>query len=125
MSNPTTEKTSKQSYNLKDIHEVDPLNEGDYECLAEVREILKHHGKRERLGVMLLHKHFDLAADEVLVEYTDPEARLLTITPMKRNKIGNSLETSWMLGDGGNEVMLECVQYCGRDIHGNHAPFHK
>src|SRR4051812_15073087 len=83
MSNATFEMAPMQWADLKDIDEVEPIGESDSECLAEVREVLKKHGKRDRLGVALLHKHFDMAGDEVLVEYSDKEERVLTIKPVK------------------------------------------
>jgi len=111
---------------LKDIDDVEPLGEGDYACLAEIREVLKRHGKRERLGVALLHKHFDLDDDELLVEITNKEERVLTITPVKNAGEGRLIETIWMLQDDGeNRAMLGCQQYCGANVQGNHGSFHR
>jgi hypothetical protein len=110
---------------LRDIDEVEPVNEGDYDCLREVRDVLKRHGKQERFGVALLHKHFDMADDELLIEYSDPAARVLTIKPVKQAAAGRTVETIWILGDGENRVMLGCRQYCGADVHGNHNSFHR
>ena len=45
---------------LKDLDDVGSINDSDVDCLAEVREVLKKHGKRERFGVALLHRHFDM-----------------------------------------------------------------
>lgn len=110
---------------LRDIDEVEPVNESDYDCLREVRDVLKRHGKQERFGVALLHKHFDMADDELLIEYSDPAARVLTIKPVKQTAAGKTIETIWMLGDGENTVMLGCRQYCGKDVQGNHSSFHR
>jgi hypothetical protein len=111
----------------KDIEDVEPINDGDLDCLAEVSEVLKKYGKRERFGVALLHKHFDLAADEQLVEYTDAEARLLTIKPIKCSEAGQTIETIWELGDGqdGRKVSLGCAQSCWTNVHGNHSRSHQ
>lgn len=93
----------------KDIKDVEPLNDSDLECLAEVRDVLKKYGKRERFGVALLHKHFEMSADEQLVEYTDAETRVLTIKPVKRDEAGQTFGTIWELGDGeDNKVYLGC-----------------
>ena len=54
----TLEVAPTQWGRMKDIHDVDPLNERDYDCLAEVREVLKKYGKQDRFGVALLHTHF-------------------------------------------------------------------
>jgi hypothetical protein len=75
----------------------------------------------------LLHKHFDLAADEQLVEYTDAEARLLTIKPVNRSEVGQMIETIWELGDGQNDkkVSLGCAQSCWTNVHGGHSRSHQ
>ena len=36
---------------LRDIDDVAPIHEGDYACLAEVRDVLTKHNKRDRFGV--------------------------------------------------------------------------
>lgn len=111
----------------KDIHDVEPINDGDLDCLAEVSAVLKQHGKRERFGVALLHKHFDMAADEQLVVHTDVDGRVLTIKPVKADEAGPTIETIWELGDGedGHKVFMGCRQFCGKDVQGNHNSFHK
>jgi hypothetical protein len=109
ISNVTLQMSPMQWANLEDIDEVERLNPGDYECLAEVREVLKKHGKRDKFGVALLHKHFDLAEGEVLMEKADPKERVLTIKPVKQKKAGTTTETIWKLVDGDNPT---ACQFC-------------
>jgi hypothetical protein len=111
----------------KDIEDVEPINDSDLDCLAEVSEILKKHGKRERFGVALLHKHFEMSSDEQLVEYTDEVNRILTIKPVKKSEAGNTIETIWELGDGKgtHKVSLGCQVTCWTNIHGNHSRSHQ
>jgi hypothetical protein len=110
---PTTLQMAPMQWaGLKDIDDVEPLNSGDYDCLAEVREVLKKHGKRERFGIALLHKHFDLAADEQLMEVSDEQERVLTIKPVKQGEAGKSVETVWMLLDGAHQPMMGCQMRC-------------
>jgi hypothetical protein len=111
----------------KDIEDLEPINDADLDCLAEVSEVLKKHGKRERFGVALLHKHFDMNRDEQLVEYTDAEARILTIKPIKKGEAGKTIETIWELGDGedGRKVFLGCRVTCWTNVHGNHSRSHQ
>lgn len=125
MANATLEVAPTQWANLKDIHEVEPINDGDLDCLAEIRKVLKMHGKQERFGVALLHKHFDMEADEILVDETDVEGRVLTIKPVKQTEAGKTIETIWQLVDGEERAMLGCRQYCGTDVQGNHNSFHR
>jgi hypothetical protein len=110
---------------LKDMDDVEPINDSDLTCLAEVREVLKKHGKRERFGVALLHKHFDIAPDEVLVESTDKEGRVLTIKPEKQEAAGNTVGTVWQLLDGEFELMMACRFKCRRNDIGGHSNVHR
>jgi hypothetical protein len=97
---------------LKDIADVEPLNEGDADCLAEIRDVLKKHGKLERFGVFLAHKHFDMTDGEILVEETDTDNRVQTIMPACRGNTMNTIETNWMLRDHDRETMVRCVVEC-------------
>lgn len=111
---------------LLDIDDVQRIGPDDHECLAELRDVLAKHGKLERFGLTLLHSHFPVAADEVLVETCDSEARELTIRPAKQSDYDQSdlVETSWRLSDGA--TLVSCVQVCvirngkhaGRKEHG-------
>lgn len=125
MSTATLEKTSVNWGALPDIDAVEPAGDGDAACLDEVSRVLRKHGKEGRFGVALLHKHFDLAEDEMLVEYSDPVNRVLTITPVKKAEAGRTVETIWMFGEGQGRSLLGYMQYCGTNVHGNHQSFHK
>jgi hypothetical protein len=124
MASATLEVAPTQWANLKDIHEVEPINEGDLDCLAEVRNVLKKHGKQERFGIALLHKHFDMEADEILLEESDVEGRVLTVKPVKRTLAGNTIETIWQLMDGEHHLMMGCRQYCSESEFSKHRSFH-
>src|SRR5437868_4631260 len=99
MSATTLELSPTQWADLKELHDVEPINAGDLQCMAEIRDVLKKHGKRERFGVALLHKHFNMDAGEVLLELTDERARELSIKPVKKEAARNSVPTIWMLAD--------------------------
>src|SRR5512146_1457996 len=60
---------------LEDLRDVAPVDAADLACLAELRDVLARHGRLDRFAVHLLHKHFDLRDDEVLVEYSDRARR--------------------------------------------------
>lgn len=109
---------------LKDIDEVAPLNDNDTECLKEIRDVLLRHNKIDRFGVALIHKHFDMQDDEVLMEYCDPENRCLTIQPMKTGEEVRSIQTLWKLNADGNKPLAACYQQCEVNIHGNHMRRH-
>lgn len=105
---------------LNDIDAIKPINDDDADCLVEIREVLRKHGKLERFGVALLHSHFPLDPDEVMLEETDEETRTLTLKPVKQSQVGkHDVGTIWMLRDGvfGDrviEAMAWCKGYCKR-----------
>ena len=126
MSTATLTVAPTQWGKYKDIEDVEPLNDSDHGCLTEVKDVLKKHGRLGRFGIALLHKHFDMDADEQLVEYTDEEARVLTIKPVKRGQAGRTIETIWELGDGDdNKAYLGCRITCFTTVHGTHGRQHQ
>jgi hypothetical protein len=84
---------------LPDIDEVEAFSEKDHACINAIREILRQHEALGRFGLTLLHSHFNVTNDEVLVETVDTETRTLVTRPVKADDktIGNSIETSWRL----------------------------
>jgi hypothetical protein len=99
---------------LPDIADVPRLDESDHACLDEIRTVLLKHHAIGRFGVHLVHKHFDVAPDEVLVEYTDIDARALHCHVEKRqynvDSAHNRIETMWsFVGEGAARV---CDQQC-------------
>ena len=105
---------------LRDIDEVEPLNDSDLPALREIREVLQRHGLIERFGVALLHSHFDLRDDEVMVESADLACRTLTLQPMEEASIGeNVIGTIWMLRDDPIHAMAWCRRFCERSFFGH------
>jgi hypothetical protein len=97
---------------LPDIDQVIPMGPTDDQLMADLRCVLDQHGALERFGITLLHQHFDLGDDEVLVESVDPTTRTLTIRPKTASQFEGmrSIETQWRLDDARG--MLRCVQVC-------------
>lgn len=97
---------------LADIDDVAPLDEQDTACLAEIREVLVRRGKLDRFGVSLLHSHFFIGEDEVLVESCDHDGRTLTMTVEPKEALAspNLVQTAWRLSDG--ETMAACYSAC-------------
>ena len=78
---------------LDHIHDVKPINDGDEACLTEIRHVLTKYGNLKRFGVALLHNHFDLKDDEVMMETTDLEERTHVVRPMTQAEIDeNNIE---------------------------------
>ena len=97
---------------LADIDEIEPRRVDDEDCLSEVRAVLEKHGKLGRFGMFLLHSHFPIAPDEILVEHVDRDTRTLTSRPVKRESLkGETLvETSWRLDR--TEALDACARFC-------------
>jgi len=69
---------------LGHIADVDPIGDADAACLEEIRQALLKHGKTARFGVSLLHSHFGLAADEIMLEETNVATREQWVRPVSR-----------------------------------------
>lgn len=95
-------------HNLPAIESMSPISDSDKACLRDVEEILKKYGMLERIGVTLLHKHFELQPGEIMVESCDPNTRTLTIVPVKMDTINmrHYVETCWRLDTG--EALMRC-----------------
>ncbi|GAA5124103.1 hypothetical protein GCM10025762_48610 [Haloechinothrix salitolerans] len=106
---------------LPDISEVVPFGarEEDQRCFDEIRAVLQKYDALQRFGVTLLHEHFDIGDDEVLVESVDVVNRVLSSTPGKPNRRPGVIETSWRLDDPVGRQRCETLCIRDRDIDGN------
>ena len=97
------------AFRLPNIDEVGPFSEDDEACFEEIKQVLTKHGRLQRFGVCLLHAHFPITGDEVLVESCDPSTRTLTTRPVNRAQFGRTkpIETSWRLDTG--EALGTCT----------------
>lgn len=99
------------------------LTERDLACLNEIRDVLQRHNALERFGVWLIHEHFSVAEDEVLIEDVDAAGRLLTIRPKKVADLeGDYIETMWKLSR--NEPFMKCALGCSRASGESHVACH-
>lgn len=111
----------KKMKTLPDITEAKPLGSADKPLVDELVALLKKHNALDRFGITLLHQHFPISEDEVLVENVDTGARTQLIRPMKKNELGslNYTETSWRLDSG--EPMMACVCVKSGDDHSHQS----
>lgn len=98
---------------LRDIDEVAPLGPDDQACVDEIRAVLAKHDALQRFGLTLLHDHFPVADDEMLVEEIDVENRILMSRPEKIRPDDRVIETSWRLDDMTG--MARCRTVCKSD----------
>ena len=106
---------------LPNIDAVPPFSADDQACFDEIRAVLAKHGKLTRFGVALLHDHFHVAEDEVLLETCDAKSRTLTVRPAKISSGDAFVETIWSLDVPYAGVKKVCVQLCQvhQDVNGN------
>tara|TARA_R110002126_G_scaffold183084_1_gene331652 strand:+ start:208 stop:570 length:363 start_codon:yes stop_codon:yes gene_type:complete len=69
---------------LNHIADVKPIGDYDSECFEDIRKVLQKHNALSRFGITLLHSHFDLEEDEMMLETTNLEKREHWIRPIKR-----------------------------------------
>jgi len=117
MNAPLSPTDIAQWNHLADIHDVKPLDERDNACLDAIREVLERFGCLDRFGVNLLHKHFEMADDEVLVEEVDGASRKLVTQPVKisllQSEMASAYQTQWHWQRGADgAVALVCVMRC-------------
>ena len=107
-----------------DISEVKPLTDDDKDLFSEVRDVLKKHNVLDRFGLNVIHKHFDIAENECLLECTDIENRTLVIKPIKVTEmdIKNTTVTQWRLSDGNAVAEVGCR--CAR-VGSGHGGYHQ
>lgn len=106
---------------LIDVDDVKPVDDQDYVVLEEIRQVLAKHGSTERFGICLLHRHFDVAAGEIAVEYTDTASRISTVRVEQHGPEGNYLQTMWRFGSSPENVTV-CVRRCNN--YGGHKNEH-
>lgn len=107
---------------VDDIDEAAPLDSSDTECLTELRSVLEKHGKLKKFGLTLIHSHFPIEDDEILVEKVNKASRTLIIRPMKRSEAGAAVDTQWSLDAG--HALLACRVKCYIDPPGHDGPHH-
>ncbi|KOX02153.1 MULTISPECIES: hypothetical protein [unclassified Streptomyces] len=107
---------------LPRFEEAEGLGPGDAEFVRDVVAVLAKHGNLDRFGLCLLHDHFPLAADEVLVETNDPAARTLHVQVEKADRTRHTRASQWRFvphaeresgagsGGGGYQEILLCTK---------------
>jgi len=104
---------------LLNVDDVVPYNEGDFAVMAEVKAVLAKHNAQSRFGIMLLHDHFPVADDEVMVEFEDAQNRTLTTKPVKASQLVDMpvtlMETQWRLdtSDTLDQPTRRCIKHQG------------
>lgn len=91
------------------LEEIPPLTADDITCFSEIKEVLSKHGKLERFGITLLHKHFNFDKNEVLLETTNKENRSMVLEPKIIDSSDiNTIDTQWYLGGSIPLSLVKC-----------------
>lgn len=117
--------TPTQWASFPDVNDVAPIGDDDELVLHEIREVLVRHGKVDRFGVTLVHRHFGLAEGEIIFEETDPDGRTQTMNVRSEDFLRqreNVLPTQWVFNRPGFAVA--CHGYCDYQ-NGGHSNRHK
>ncbi|HZV92788.1 MAG TPA: hypothetical protein VFF72_06190 [Caldimonas sp.] len=106
---------------LRDLGDVAPLEEADLVCMAEIRAVLTRHHRLGRFALHLVHKHFDVADDEVLVEYSDATMREQHLRVERRSDVRDAIPTTWTLESEQPAVACVCAWRLELGHLGRHA----
>ena len=111
-----------QWVNLRDIDDVERIGDQDHIVLKELKSVLVKHGYTNRFGVCLLHRHFDIEDDEIVMENTDADARVSVLSVEKNSGSDSSIETMWRFSSEP-QAITKCVLRCHYDS--GHKQRHK
>ena len=107
---------------LQDLRDVAPLDDADLACMDELRRVLERHGRLGRFALHLVHRHFDVAPHEVLVEYSDADTREQHLRVEARDSaaLHDAVPTTWTLDTGAPVVVCVCAYRAGQGHLGRH-----
>ncbi|MCZ0987089.1 hypothetical protein [Streptomyces diastatochromogenes] len=119
---------------LPRFEEAEALGPQDAEFVRDLVAVLARHGNLNRFGLCLLHDHFPLAPDEVLVETNDARTRTLHAQVEKVDATRHTKASQWRFSphaqggqgaepdDGAYQVLQLCttLDLCpGREHEGD------
>ncbi|MGW8971349.1 hypothetical protein [Streptomyces platensis] len=87
--------TSRASHSLPRFEDAEPLGPQDTEFARDIKAVLEKHGNLDRFGLVLLHDHFSVGNDEVLVETNDPQARTLHVEVERKGETKHAHPSQW------------------------------
>lgn len=87
--------TSHASHHLPRFEDAEPLGPQDAEFARDIKAVLEKHGNLDRFGLVLLHDHFSVDSDEVLVETNAPQARALHVEVEKKGETKHAQPSQW------------------------------
>ncbi|MGK4583592.1 hypothetical protein [Kitasatospora sp. HPMI-4] len=121
------QRTTTSGRVLPRFEEAEGLGPQDGEFVDDLVAVLEKHGNLDRFGLVLLHDHFPVGADEILVETHDPAARTLRVQVEKAGATAHTKPSQWRFvktargGGKGHafQVILQCSPASGCPGRGN------
>jgi hypothetical protein len=97
-----------------DLLHAESFGDDDRALVADLHAVLKSHDAIGRFGITLLHSHFPVGSDEILLEETNVAAREQTIRPVARDTLheDGGFETAWSIDSGTPVPITMCRQNC-------------
>ena len=96
---------------LQDIHKVEEFSKvKDWEFFQDVSHLLFKHGKIEKFVITLLHTHFSISKNEIIVESADKENTKINIEVKRKNR-KSYYPNIWRFIDTGTEIQFIPVQF--------------
>jgi hypothetical protein len=81
---------------------MEALDDKDWACLDEIGELLIAKGANDRFGITLLHSHFPIGDNEIMVEKPNPSERTFTLRPLEGFAAGGDDHVAINLQFGGS-----------------------
>ncbi|RSS39809.1 hypothetical protein EF912_32815 [Streptomyces sp. WAC07061] len=100
---------------LPRFEEAEGLGPSDAAFVQDLVDVLEKHGNLDRFGLCLLHDHFPLAADEVIVETNDSATRTLHAHVEKTDRTRHVKPSQWRFaphGTAGAQGPYQVVMLC-------------
>lgn len=89
---------------LPRFEEAKGLGPSDAEFVRDLVEVLEKHGNLDRFGLCLLHDHFPLAADEIMVETNDSATRTLHVQVEETGRTRHLKASQWRFAPHGTAL---------------------
>jgi hypothetical protein len=101
---------SAELNSLASFEDARPPSFGDEAFLCDLYDVLDKHGNLDRFGLCLLHDHFAVGADEILLESNNPLSRTLNMEVVRRANLPEVKFTSWRIGGPNAQSLTACAQ---------------
>ncbi len=91
--------------NLLDIDDVSPYSEEDVKVIAQLGKVLIAHNMHQRFGISLIHKHYDLKENEIVLETTSEQnAKEFSMSVASFDNQSDVLPSMWRFVAGNTKI---------------------